>query len=129
MGAYTHSTPHGSGRIYIFSGCNGSVLRTITSDRGANEQLGFDAVGMGDLDGDGIPEIIAAAGSGNRVYVVRGNRHPIPDINHDGAVDSRDVVAFLNAWTGAGTDADYNLDGAIDTQDVLAFLNAWVSGC
>ncbi len=51
------------------------------------------------------------------------------DFNGDGLVDSRDVLAFLNAWTAHGPGADFNGDGAIDTRDVLAFLNAWTVGC
>ncbi|HZW09858.1 MAG TPA: FG-GAP-like repeat-containing protein [Phycisphaerales bacterium] len=129
VGAYTHDAPNGTGRVYIFSGCDGRVLRTITSDRGSAEQLGFDAVGMGDVDGDGLPEIIGAAGGGNRVYVVRGNPHPIPDFNGDGAVDTRDVIDFLNAWARADPRADFDQDGLVDTRDITAFLNAWVRGC
>ncbi len=51
------------------------------------------------------------------------------DFNGDGAVDTRDVLAFLNAWTAQDPRADFNHDGAIDTRDVIAFLNAWTAGC
>jgi hypothetical protein len=129
VGAYVHQSGNGSGRVYVFSGCDGSVLRTITSDRGTNEQLGFDAVGMGDVDGDGIPEILGASGNGNRVYVIRGNYHPTPDMNHDGAVNTRDVIAYLNAWAAGDPRADFNGDGAVNTQDVILFLNRWNAGC
>ncbi len=55
---------------------------------------------------------------------------PCPaDFNLDGTVDTRDVLAFLNAWTARDPRSDYNADGAIDTRDVLAFLNAWTAGC
>lgn len=129
VGAYTHNGDNGSGRVYIFSGCDGSILRTVTSARGSNEQLGFDAVGGGDMDGDGLPEIIGAAGGGNRVYVIKGNRHPIPDFNGDGQIDTRDVIAFLGAWSAGEGGADFNVDGVVNTQDVIAFLNAWTAGC
>ena len=69
VGAYTHSSGNGSGRIYLFSGCDGSILRTITNDQGTNEQLGFDAVGMADTNGDGIPEIIGDRHSLGEVFV------------------------------------------------------------
>ncbi len=52
-----------------------------------------------------------------------------PDFNGDGSVDTRDVLAFLNAWNADDPRADFNGDGAIDTRDVLAFLNDWNSGC
>jgi len=51
------------------------------------------------------------------------------DFNGDDAVNTLDVLAFLNAWSGRDPRADFNRDGAINTQDVLAFLNAWTAGC
>lgn len=129
VGSYTHNGGSGIGRVYIFSGCDGSILRTITTARGTGEQLGFDAVGMADTDDDGIPEILGAAGNGNRVYVIKGNIHPIPDFNHDGEVNTQDVSAFLNAWVAADPAADFNSDGSINTQDVITFLNRWNAGC
>ncbi|HZW08927.1 MAG TPA: GC-type dockerin domain-anchored protein [Phycisphaerales bacterium] len=51
------------------------------------------------------------------------------DFDADGAVDTRDVLAFLNAWTAGDGAADFNGDGVLDTRDVLAFLNAWSAGC
>jgi hypothetical protein len=49
------------------------------------------------------------------------------DINDDGVADSRDVLAFLNAWSGGDNEADWNGDGVVNTQDVLAFLNDWTA--
>ena len=51
------------------------------------------------------------------------------DFNGDGTVDTRDVLAFLNAWTADDPRADFTGDGEINTLDVLAFLNAWSAGC
>ncbi len=51
------------------------------------------------------------------------------DFNNDGVVDTRDVLAFLNAWAAGDPEADANGDGVIDTRDVLAFLNLWTAGC
>ncbi|HZW11496.1 MAG TPA: GC-type dockerin domain-anchored protein [Phycisphaerales bacterium] len=63
---------------------------------------------------------------------------PCPaDFNADSEVDSRDVIAFLDAWVaertqdcssgGCATDLDDN--GVVDSRDVVAFLNAWAAGC
>lgn len=49
------------------------------------------------------------------------------DFNGDGTVDSRDIFAFLNAYTAADPAADFNRDGAINTLDVLAFIAAFVA--
>ncbi|MFG0260079.1 MAG: choice-of-anchor tandem repeat NxxGxxAF-containing protein [Phycisphaerales bacterium JB041] len=51
------------------------------------------------------------------------------DVNLDGAVDTRDVVAFLNLWSARGWGADFTDDGVFDTRDVVAFLNSWTEGC
>ncbi len=51
------------------------------------------------------------------------------DFNHDGTVNTQDVLSFLNAWTAGDPEADINNDGTVNTQDVLAFLNLWAAGC
>ena len=51
----------------------------------------------------------------------------VADINGDGVVDSRDVLAFLNAWSQGDSEADWNGDGVVNTQDLLAFLNDWTA--
>ena len=55
----------------IFSGADGSLLRRLTSTT-PFENLGFDAVGLGDLDGDGVPDLLVSAASGDRVYAIAG---------------------------------------------------------
>ena len=62
---------------------------------------------------------------------------PCPaDFNNDNTADSRDIIAFLNAWAAQrGTDcsggcsADFTGDGLVDSRDFIAFLNAWNAGC
>jgi hypothetical protein len=53
----------------------------------------------------------------------------VADFNGDGAVDTRDVLAFLNAWNQQDASSDCDGNGLIDTRDVLCFLNAWTTGC
>jgi hypothetical protein len=53
----------------------------------------------------------------------------VADFNGDGAVNTQDVLAFLNAWNAGDPSADINGDGTINTQDVLAYLNLWNIGC
>jgi hypothetical protein len=47
------------------------VLRTITSTT-AGEQLGFDAVGVGDVSHDRKPDLLLSAAEGDAVYLVAG---------------------------------------------------------
>ncbi|HZW09831.1 MAG TPA: GC-type dockerin domain-anchored protein [Phycisphaerales bacterium] len=53
----------------------------------------------------------------------------LADFNGDGIVDTRDVLAFLNAWNNDDAASDCDGNGVIDTRDVICFLNAWTAGC
>jgi hypothetical protein len=60
-----------AGRVDVFSGRDGSLLGSITS-RTIGENLGFDVVGLGDVDGDGRDDLLVSAASGETVYIVSG---------------------------------------------------------
>jgi hypothetical protein len=68
--------------VQLFSGLDGSLLRTITSTT-AGENLGFDAVGIGDANGDWVPDALVSAASGDRVYLVAGRHHDDGDDEDD----------------------------------------------
>jgi hypothetical protein len=79
IAAYNSSAgaPSG-GKIYIRSGRDGAVLRTITG-KISGDQLGFDALAVGDVTNDGLTDyLLTAAGNsqtGNdigRAYIVPG---------------------------------------------------------
>jgi hypothetical protein len=77
IGAWQHaSAAMSGGRIYIHSGKDGRLLRTITC-RIPGDTLGFDSVGIGDVDKDGTIDLLVTSGysgvSGyrsGRVFVV-----------------------------------------------------------
>jgi hypothetical protein len=79
VGSWQWKTPAWSGgRVQVFSGRDGRLLRTITG-RIPGETLGFDAVGVGDVNGDGaVDYLITSAYSlvngprSGRVYVISG---------------------------------------------------------
>jgi hypothetical protein len=81
LGAWQYSAvaPSG-GRIYLYSGKDGSVLQTITG-RIAGETLGFDAAGVGDVDGDGVVDFLVTSSWSNvkgfrsgRMFIISGKR-------------------------------------------------------
>jgi len=53
----------------------------------------------------------------------------IGDFDGNGMVDTRDVIAFLNAWNAGDASSDCDGNSSIDTRDVICFLNAWNAGC
>ena len=72
---YAGAAPSG-GRIYLYSGKDGKLLKTYTS-RINGDTLGFDAVGIGDVDGDKIVDLlVTSAWSGihgnhsGRVFII-----------------------------------------------------------
>ena len=72
------------GRVRVHSGKDGRVLQTITG-RVPGETLGFDAVGVGDIDGDGITDFLVTSAysmvnglRSGRVFVVAGTHRPKP---------------------------------------------------
>jgi hypothetical protein len=75
VGNYTSSDgAPAAGKVQIFSGATGKRLRTITSTT-PNENLGFDAVGIGDTNGNGTPDLLVSAANRDTVYVFDGSRH------------------------------------------------------
>jgi hypothetical protein len=58
IGAWQHSAAAQSGgKVYVYSGKDGSLLRAITG-RVPGETFGFDATGVGDIDGDGTVDFL-----------------------------------------------------------------------
>ena len=81
VGAWQHRklAPAG-GKVYLYSGKDGTLMHTYTG-KVMGEAFGFDATGMGDVDGDGVIDFLltsawsAIAGTrSGRVYVVSGAR-------------------------------------------------------
>ncbi|MDQ2765853.1 MAG: FG-GAP-like repeat-containing protein [Gemmatimonadota bacterium] len=77
VGSWQYSGAAASGgRVYLYSGRDGRLLETYT-DRIPGDTFGFDAVGIGDVDGDGeIDLLLTAAWSGvhgnhsGRIFIV-----------------------------------------------------------
>jgi hypothetical protein len=50
----------GAGRTYLYSGKTGALIKTFTS-RIPGDAFGFDAVGIGDVDGDGTVDLLVTS--------------------------------------------------------------------
>lgn len=81
IGAWRHggAAPAG-GKVYVYSGRDGRLMRTITG-KVMGETLGFDATGTGDVDGDGVPDLLLTSAwstvngaRSGRMWLVAGER-------------------------------------------------------
>ncbi|NNF45051.1 MAG: hypothetical protein HKN62_18780 [Phycisphaerales bacterium] len=125
----------GAGKGFLYSGLDGSILRTYTHTV-AGATLGFDANGMGDVNGDRIPDYLLTAASDlsgqGRAYVVTG-AEPGPlfgDIDGDCDVDFTDLIKLLNEWgpcdpPPAPCRSDLDGDGSVGFTDLLLLLINW----
>lgn len=106
------SSLRGDGRVSVFSGTSGAELFTLAGQN--QESLGYSVAGAGDVDADGVDDIIVGAPnrygndwSAGRVLVISGATHAIlHEFSTNGGCDQ---MGF--AVAGAG---DVNLDGHDD---------------
>jgi hypothetical protein len=79
IGAWQHaSAATSAGRVYLYSGKDGSLLQTITC-RTPGDTFGFDATGIGDVDGDGVIDFLLTSAWSNvkgfrsgRMFIISG---------------------------------------------------------
>lgn len=106
VGSYTYSGAglREGGRVSLISGATGQVMQTVNG-RTAGGQFGYDAVGLGDLDGDGRLDFVVAGQPANQVdlyagSIARNSQRPI-------AIDAGSTGAWYNpATVGQGFLAD-----------------------
>ncbi len=92
-----------AGQLSLFSGADGSLLRTITSAR-EGETLGFDAVTLGDVDGDGVDDLAASGATLNVVYIFSG---AVTDGGEtDGTSDTSDTGDTGSTGDGSSSTGD-----------------------
>lgn len=79
VGAWQYAgAAQSGGKVYVYSGKDGTLLREITG-RVPGETFGFDATGVGDVDGDGVVDLLLTSTWSNikgfrtgRMFVISG---------------------------------------------------------
>ncbi len=111
------------------NGANGFVCNGIDLD----DLSGSSVSGAGDVNGDGIDDlIIGAAGAdpnwqfkAGETYIIFGRTICQADLNTDGAVDTADLGALIAQFGTPGPGADINYDGTVDTADLGILIAAF----
>lgn len=104
-----------AGKLEVFSGADGTLLRRVTSTT-PRENLGFDAHGLGDVDGDGVVELVGTAATfaqqRGRVYVIAA--HPARSIGTGLAGSGGSVPALaLSGCPRLGAALSLEVSGAL----------------
>jgi hypothetical protein len=124
-----------AGKAFVYSGRTGEVFETFTHDV-AGAGFGFDANGMGDVDGDGAYDHLITAASDlssrGKAYLIAGNVAPplAGDLDDNDVIDFDDLLAVLSAWgpcepPPARCRADLDCDGTVGFDDLLIVLSNW----
>ncbi len=71
----------GAGKAVVISGKDGSVLRTITHTV-AGENFGVDALGIGDVTGDGLTDFFVTAAGISFTGAAPGTAYVVAGLDH-----------------------------------------------
>ncbi len=112
--APTHNS--GAGRIYVYSSATGKQLHTVVGKPG--QRLGNSATGIGDVNGDGIPDFVAgapAADGKGAAFVYSGK-------------DASVIHSIQGTTTGGQFGYEVSETGDIDGDDVPDFFVGEMAG-
>lgn len=114
-----------SGAVFIFSGATSQLLYSYYGV--PYSDFGLSVTSLGDLNGDGRPEIAVGAPLDSKVYIF--STYLPGDANQDGRITLADVMIKVNFLFRSGlrplpmSIADDNCNGTIDLNDIICTVN------
>jgi len=142
VGAHSNNAGGSSaGRVYVFSGLSGAGLYTITA-QAAEDQLGVSVDGIGDVNGDGAPDIVLGAYRNDLGGFDAGAAYVYTECcdcpwhgncSFGGFIDATDLAVTVDiVFFGLGCPlaincpvccADFNCDCSVDAVDLALLID------
>ena len=117
-----------TGAAYRFDVSSGWEMETLLASDGApNDRFSIGLAVESDMTWIGAPLDDAQAVNSGSVYMF--DLACRADFDGNTILDTRDFLAYLQAWASGDLSADWNGDRVVTTQDFIAYLNDWAAGC
>jgi len=128
----------GNINLVAMDGVNGFIFRGgMQGTNGPARQSGVSVSTAGDVNGDGVDDVIVGADRSSphvnnegTAYVIFGQQALLPaDFNNDGVTDTADLGALIGRFGEGGPAGDLNGDGVVDTADLGILIGELGTTC
>lgn len=121
VGAPFETVNGGAGRVYVLSGATGTIISLIDGTQAA-EHLGTSVCGAGDLDGDGVPEIIVGCPDYDTTDANAGCARAISGATGTILWQVDGPGIYMKAGMDVSSGGDMNMDGIDDILVGMPYL-------
>ncbi|MCA9272910.1 MAG: FG-GAP repeat protein [Phycisphaerales bacterium] len=119
----------GSAGLVNLSALNGTNGFSIIGST-HHEYSGFPVSSGGDINGDGMDDLLVGAYRAGKNYVIFGRQAQcLPDTNGDGMLSPADFSAWVAAFNAMSDACDQNGDGLCTPADFSAWVANYNAGC
>ncbi len=119
----------GSAGLVNLSALNGTNGFSIIGST-HHEYSGFPVSSGGDINGDGMDDLLIGAYRAGKNYVIFGRNEPCTaDTNGDGTLSPADFTTWIAAFNAQAPECDQNGDGSCTPADFTAWVANYNAGC